>query len=90
MQDVSVAETIVEWEPINFQTTIFHCSKYYGSVTRVTMLKVAPNMVYATSMKQSVSSLDKSNTLNKTICLNLPHNGCGNSCEIIVSNSNYY
>ena len=46
-------------ETINFQTTIFQCSKIYGILTRVIMLKVAPNMADPTSIKYSVSSLKK-------------------------------
>ena len=40
-----------------FQTTIFQCSKSYGSPTRVISLKVEPNMADPTSMKHTVSSL---------------------------------
>ena len=58
MQDVSVAETIVQWYTIYFQTTIFQCSKNFGSPTSVTRLKIAPNMADPTSMKHSVSSLE--------------------------------
>ena len=42
---------------INLQTTIFQSSKYYSCPTRVTRLKVAPNMTDSTSIKHSVSSL---------------------------------
>ena len=42
---------------MNLQTTIFRCSKNYGIPTRVTRLKVAPNMPDPTSIKHSVSSL---------------------------------
>ena len=33
-------------------TVIFHCSKNYGSPTRITWLKVAPNMVDPISINQ--------------------------------------
>ena len=39
-EDVSVTETIVWF----LNTTIFYCFKKYFSPTRVTRLKVAPNM----------------------------------------------
>ena len=51
LEDVSVAETIVQCKNINFQTTIFQCSKNYSSLTRVTRLKVAPNMADPISIK---------------------------------------
>ena len=44
LKDVSVTETIIWCLTINLKTTIFQCSKNYGSPTRVTRLKVAPNM----------------------------------------------
>ena len=42
---------------IDFQPTIFQCSKNYGSPTRVTRSKVAPNMTDPTIMKSLLSSL---------------------------------
>ena len=36
LEDVSAAETIVYCQTIDFQTTIFQCSKNNGSPTRVT------------------------------------------------------
>ena len=45
LEDVSVTETIIWWKTINLKTTIFQCSKNYGSSTRLTRLKVEPNMV---------------------------------------------
>ena len=45
LEDVSVAETLVECYTINLKTTIFQRSKNDGSPTRETRLKVAPNMV---------------------------------------------
>ena len=44
---------------MNFQTTIFRFSKNHGNPTRVTILKVAPNVEDPANMKQSVSSLKK-------------------------------
>ena len=38
---------------INYTTTIFHCSKKYGNTTRVTSLKVAPNIADAESETNS-------------------------------------
>ena len=49
LEDVSVAETI------DAKTTIFHCSKHYGSPTCVTRLKVAPNMADPISIKKLIS-----------------------------------
>ena len=43
---------------INFQITIFQCSKNYGSLTWLTRLKIAPNMADSTSMKHPLSSVD--------------------------------
>ena len=43
LQDFPVAESIVLWWNTDFQTTIFQCSKNYGSSTRETRLKVVPN-----------------------------------------------
>ena len=47
--DVSAVETNNWWLTINSQTTIMRCSKQYGSPTRVTRFKVAPNMSDPTS-----------------------------------------
>ena len=44
LEDVSVAETIVECKTINLKNTIFHRFKYYGSPTRVARLKVLSNI----------------------------------------------
>ena len=55
LQDVFVAKQIVYWKTINLQNTIFQRSKNCGNLTCLNMLKVAPNMVDPTSMKQSVS-----------------------------------
>ena len=44
LEDISGTETIVWWITINLKTIIFQCSKTYSSLTRVTRLKVAPNM----------------------------------------------
>ena len=35
---------------IDFETTIFQCSNFFGSPTRVTRLKVAPNMTDPTCL----------------------------------------
>ena len=52
LEDVSVIETIVWWHIINIKTTIFKCSKHYGSPTLVTRLKVAPNMADPISLNE--------------------------------------
>ena len=44
LKDVFVTETIVWCWTINLKTIIFQCSKNYDIPTRVTRLKVAPNM----------------------------------------------
>ena len=49
VEDVSVAETIHNL--LISRLTIFQCSKNYGSPTRVTSLKVAPNMADPISIK---------------------------------------
>ena len=41
-----------------FQTTIFQCSKNYGSLARVTRVKFAPYITDPTSMNYSLSSLN--------------------------------
>ena len=59
LQDGSVVETIVECKLLIFRLLSFSVpNKNYGSPTRVTMLKVAPNMADATSMKHPVSILN--------------------------------
>ena len=55
LEDVPVLKQL--FNNINFQTTIFRHSKNYGSLTRVTRLKVAPNMSDLISIKDRVSSL---------------------------------
>ena len=40
LEDFCVAETIAWCFTINLKTTIFQCSKYNGSATRVTWLKM--------------------------------------------------
>ena len=57
VKTVSVAETIVWCQTINLKTTIFQCSKNYGSSTCVTKLKVAPSMADPISIKISDSCL---------------------------------
>ena len=42
---------------INFQTTIFQCSKQYDSLIDVTRLKVAPNMADSINTKDADSRL---------------------------------
>ena len=39
---------------INLKTTIFQCSKSYGSPTRVTRLKVASNMADPISLNENL------------------------------------
>ena len=56
LQDVSVAETIIKWCTVNFQTTICKCFKNYGIPTRVNRIKVALKMSDPTSVKHSLSS----------------------------------
>ena len=41
--------------PLNLKTIIFQCSKNYDSPTRVTRLKVAPNMVDPISLTENIS-----------------------------------
>ena len=54
LEDVPVAETIVWCYNINLKTIIFQLSKNYGSPTRVTRLKVAPNMADANSLNENL------------------------------------
>ena len=63
LEHVSVAESIVYCWNIKFQTTIFQRSKNYVSLTRVTRLKVAPNMADPISIKDSVSNREVNNRL---------------------------
>ena len=44
LEVVSVNETIIWCQTINLEPIIFHCSKNYGSPTRVTRFKDKPNM----------------------------------------------
>ena len=44
LEDISVAETIVECLDTNLKTTIFQRPKCYGSLTLVTRLKFVSNM----------------------------------------------
>ena len=43
LEDVSELKRLFDAKHIDLKTTIFQCSKYYGSLTHVTRLKVAPN-----------------------------------------------
>ena len=52
LEDVSVNETIIWCQTINQETIIFQCSKNYGSPTRVTRLKVEPNMADSISLNE--------------------------------------
>ena len=52
LEDVPVTETIVWCKTINLKTIIFQCSKNHGSPTRVTRLKVAPNMANPISLNE--------------------------------------
>ena len=54
LEDVSVTKTIVRCQIIDLKTFICQCSKNYGSPTRVTRLKVAPNMVDAISLNENL------------------------------------
>ena len=54
MEDVPVTETIVWCQNIDLKTIIFQCSKNYGSPTRVTRLKVAPNMADPISLNENL------------------------------------
>ena len=53
LDDVSVTKIIVWCLTINLKTIIFQWSKTYGSLTRVTRLKVAPNMVDPISLNET-------------------------------------
>ena len=48
LEEVSVTETI-----INSKTIVFQCSQSYGTPTRVTRLKVAPNMADPISLNEN-------------------------------------
>ena len=54
LEDVSKTETIVWCLDINSKTAIFQCSKNYGTQTRVTRLKVAPNMANPISLNENL------------------------------------
>ena len=51
-----------------FPDTIFQCSKNYGSPTRVTRLKIAPNMADPIKIKNSDSSLKMEKCKIYTVC----------------------
>ena len=53
LKDFSVTKTIVWCQIINLNTYTFQCSKNYGSPTRVTRLKVAPNIAYLISLNEN-------------------------------------
>ena len=44
LDDVFETEKNVSCQTINLNTIIFQCVKIYGNLTRVTRLKLAPNM----------------------------------------------
>ena len=67
MQDVSVA---VYGKLLIFILLSFNVPKNSGSPTRVTRLKVPPNMTDPTSMKHSVSNLKVTNKINQTVYYN--------------------
>ena len=52
LEDVPVTETIVWCLTIKLKTIIFQCSKNYSSLTRVTRLKIAPNMTNPISLNE--------------------------------------
>ena len=54
LEYVSVTKTIVWCLNINSKTIIFQCSKSYGSSTRVTRLKVAPNIADPISLNENL------------------------------------
>ena len=54
LEDVPVTETIVWCKNIDSKTIIFQCSKNYGTPTRVTRLKVAPNMADPISLNENL------------------------------------
>ena len=55
LEDVSVTDIIVWYYIICLKTTFFQCSKSNGSSTRVTRLKVSPNMADPISLKENRS-----------------------------------
>ena len=57
LEDVSATETIIWCLNINLKTIIFQCSKNYGSPTRVTRLKVPPNIADSISLNENLPSL---------------------------------
>ena len=56
LDDVSVIEKIVWCQTINLKTIIFQCSKNYDSPTRVTRLKLAPDMADPNSLMKNRSN----------------------------------
>ena len=51
---IYVTETITVWcQTINLMAVMFQCSQNYGSPTRVTRLKVAPNMADPSSLNEN-------------------------------------
>ena len=52
-----MTETIVWCYTINLKTIIYQCSKTYGSPTRITRLKVAPNMADPISLNPKRAGL---------------------------------
>ena len=74
LEDISVTETIVWCQNINSKTIIFHCSKNYSSPTRVTRLKVAPNMADPISLNENLpyslkGVLHPKTLFLKTLCI---------------------
>ena len=52
-EDVSVAKTIPWCLTINWKIILFRCFKNYGSPTRVTRLKISPNIPGPISLEDS-------------------------------------
>ena len=59
LKDVSVTKVIFGCLSINWKTIFFHSSNIYGSTTRVTRLKVAPNMADPISLNEKVDKVEK-------------------------------
>ena len=57
LEDISVAEIIVQCKTIILKTITFQCAKNYGSQTLVTKLKIAPNMADPISFNEIYRSL---------------------------------
>ena len=53
LEDVSASETVIWCLNINLKTIILQPSKNYGSPTRVTTLKLAPNMADPISFNEN-------------------------------------